>query len=47
MARERVEKNISFDKEKKLYYVNLDFGVVDGKQIKTRPLKHLQRRSKC
>ncbi len=34
MARKRVEKNISYDDIKELYYVNLDFGVVDGKQVK-------------
>ena len=34
MPRERKERNIYYDTDKKLYYVNLDFGVVDGKQIK-------------
>ena len=26
MSRTRVERNISYDEEKKKYYVNLDFG---------------------
>ena len=35
MSRTRVERNISFDDEKKKYYVNLDFGRdARGRQIK-------------
>lgn len=34
MARKTVEKNISYDDVRKKYYVNLDYGVVDGKRIK-------------
>lgn len=44
MARVRIERNISFDEERKRYYVNLDFGLNPdtGKQIKrTRTFKKL------
>lgn len=36
MARKKVERNISYDNERKKYYVNLDFGIdpETGKQIK-------------
>lgn len=34
MARKTVEKNISYDDVRKKYYVNLDYGIVDGKRIK-------------
>jgi len=35
MARKKVERNISYDDERKKYYVNLDFGIDEnGKQIK-------------
>ena len=30
MARQRVEKNISYDAKRKLYYVTLYYGNVDG-----------------
>ncbi len=36
MARKKVEKNIAYDDEKNLYYVNLDYGKNDsGKRIKS------------
>ena len=34
MARQRVEKNISYDAKRKLYYVTLYYGNVDGKPQK-------------
>jgi len=34
MARQRVEKNISYDAKRKLYYVTLYYGNVDGKPKK-------------
>lgn len=36
MPRRRVERNISYDEERKLYYVNLDYGLdpQTGKQVK-------------
>lgn len=44
MARKRVERNISYDDERKTYYANLDFGInpENGKQSKqTRTFKKL------
>lgn len=34
MARQRAEKNISYDAKRKLYYVTLYYGNVDGKPQK-------------
>ncbi len=34
MARKVIERNISYDDIRKKYYVNLDYGVIDGKRKK-------------
>lgn len=34
MSRKTVEKNIAFDDVRNKYYVNLDYGMVDGKRVK-------------
>lgn len=34
MARKTIERNISYDDVRKKYYVNLDYGIVDGKRKK-------------
>ncbi len=34
MARKTIEHNISYDDIRKKYYVNLDYGIIDGKRKK-------------
>jgi integrase len=47
MARTKVEKNISYDSGKKLYYVNMDYGKDEnGKRIKKTKTYHLKSKAR-